>query len=140
MSKVVLIQCSAGKKNQFCKARDLYIGPLFKKSLKYSELVKADKVFILSAKHYLLKLNKKINPYNKTLNKMRKKDRKLWANKVLTELEKETDIMNDNFIILAGEKYREFIIPSLNNFEAPLLGLSIGKQLQFLNNKISGYG
>ena len=44
-------------------------------------------------------------------------------------------MQKDEFIFLAGEKYRRYIIPAIKHFQAPLQGLGIGKQLAFLKNK-----
>ncbi len=42
------------------------------------------------------------------------------------------------FIILAGEKYRKFIIPHLCNSNVPLEGLRQGEQNQFFNRNFRG--
>ena len=52
-----------------------------------------------------------------------------WAVQVLKRLADRYDLDNDEFIILAGDKYRKFIIPQLKHWEAPLKGLRIGQQL-----------
>ena len=45
MAKIVLISCVSKKRDYSCKARDLYISELFKKSLDYAEkVVKADNI------------------------------------------------------------------------------------------------
>jgi len=59
MKKIILIQCSKKKLIKPAKAKDLYISPLFKKSLAYAFMLNPDKIFILSAKHNLLPLNRK---------------------------------------------------------------------------------
>jgi len=43
------------------------------------------------------------------------------------------DLQNDRFTILAGDRYRWFIMPDLRNAEVPLEGLPIGKLLQALD-------
>ncbi len=137
MKNIILISCSSNKLPYKAKAKDLYIGSLFKKSFKYAKLLKPNKIFILSAKHELLDINKEIAPYNVTLNNMGVNERREWSENVLKQLEKETDTKKDNFIFLTGKKYREFISPNLKNFVVPMEGLAIGKQLHFLNKKIN---
>ncbi len=132
MAKIVLIPCVSKKQSSKAKAKDLYTSPLFKYGLKYALSLSPDKIFILSAKHGLLELEKEIEPYNETLNKMPSKTIKEWADNVLKELNTKTNIKNDEFIILAGEKYRKYLLPSLSKYKLPLQGLGIGKQLQFL--------
>jgi hypothetical protein len=136
MAKVVLISCVSKKLHHKSKAQDLYVSPLFLKNLKYAKSLNPDKIFILSAKYCLLKLNEEIEPYDKTLNKMCSNEIKEWANSVLNQLKKATDIETDEFIFLAGNNYRKFLLPYLKHYKIPMLGLSIGKQLQWLSKRI----
>ena len=73
MKRVVLIACCSKKQNIRCKAKDMYISPLFKYSYKYASQLKPDYIFILSAKYGLINVDDIIEPYNETLNKKSKK-------------------------------------------------------------------
>ena len=66
---------------------------------------------------------------------MRVTEKKVWANNVLQDLRKVADLNNDEFIFLAGENYRKYLIPHIKNYKIPLKGLSIGKQLQYLKER-----
>ena len=136
MARIVLISCVSKKLNHKSKAQDLYVSPLFRKNLHYAKSLNPDKIFILSAKYGLLRLNEKIEPYDKTLNKMRSNEIKEWANFVLNQLKKSTEIQNDEFIFLAGNNYRKFLLPHLKHYKIPMLSLSIGRQLQWLSKRI----
>jgi len=59
-------------------------------------------------------------------------ERRAWAAGVISELSKYADLQQDEFIILAGEKYREFLLPHMRNYEIPFEGLSFGNQLKVL--------
>ncbi len=137
MARIVLLSCVSRKLGHKAKAKELYISTLFKMNLKYAESFSPDKIFILSAKHGLVGLEEEIEPYNKTLNNMLSKDIKEWANNVISELRKVADLANDEFIFLAGNKYRKFLIPHTTKYKIPLEGLGIGKQLWFLKEKIA---
>lgn len=132
MNKIVLISCVSKKQKIGSKAENLYISPLFKLSLKYARSIKPDKIFILSAKYGLIDLSKEIEPYELTLRKMSAEKVKSWSEKVIEELKKVSDLQEDEFIFLAGERYRKYLIQSINNYKLPLKGLGIGKQLKFL--------
>ncbi len=136
MKKIILISCASKKINKKIKAQDLYISALFQKNLQYAKSLNPDKIFILSAKYGLLKLDKEVEPYDKTLNKMRSYEIKEWANSVLSQLQKVVDLNKDEFVFLAGDNYRKFLLPSINNYKIPMLGLGIGKQLKWLKEKI----
>ena len=60
------------------------------------------------------------------------KEIKAWAKKVIEELRKEANLNNDEFIFLAGENYRKFLIPEIKNYKIPMKGLGVGNQLKFL--------
>ena len=132
MRKIVLISCASKKLKHKAKAKNLYASSLFKLNLKYAESLNPDKIFILSAKYGLIDLEQEIEPYNLTLNNMKDKEIKLWAEKVLSELKKIANLKEDEIIFLAGEKYRKYLISEINNHKIPLKGLGIGKQLKFL--------
>ena len=136
MKKIVLITCVKKKRDIKCKAEDLYISPFFKKNLAYAKSLSPDKIFILSAKYGLLPLDKEIDTYDLTLNTFKKDELKRWAENTLRQLQQETNIDNDKFIFLAGDKYRKYLLPRIKNYEIPFKGLGIGRQLQFLKNKI----
>ena len=52
------------------------------------------------------------------------------------KLEKLTNLEDDLFVFLAGEKCRKYILPHVKNYKIPLKGLRIGEQLKFLKEKI----
>ena len=113
-------------------AREIYIGSLFVKSLAYARSLKPAAIYILSAKHGLLDLEQIIAPYELSLNFMLKPQRKAWANSVCIQLGSITDLQRDSFILLAGSRYCEGLVSYLAHVERPMLGLSQGRQLQFL--------
>jgi hypothetical protein len=107
-------------------------------SLKYAEILNHDDIFILSAKHGLLELERIITPYNQTLNKMDQTSLRRWAERVLRALkERGYDLNGDRFTFLAGTNYRKYLIPHIENYEIPMEGLRIGSQLKFLKERIS---
>lgn len=73
MAKIALISCcktkEAVKHPNTIKSESLYKSPLFKKALKYAkEVLKADRIYILSAKYHLLSLDCQISTYDYTQN------------------------------------------------------------------------
>ncbi len=137
MAKIVLISCSSQKSNQKSKAQDLYTSPLFKKCLRYAKSLRSDKIFILSAKHHLLPLSKTITPYDESLNDMYSDEIKRWADRVIKNLKKVSDLDKDHFTILAGETYWKELVPNIKNKDIPMKGMRIGKQLGWLTKKLS---
>uniref|UniRef100_A0A831ZY59 DUF6884 domain-containing protein n=1 Tax=Desulfacinum infernum TaxID=35837 RepID=A0A831ZY59_9BACT len=132
MATIVLISCVSKKMSHRARAKDLYVSPLFRAALQYAQRLSPDKIFILSAKYGLVQLNDEIDPYDVTLKDMPVGERKNWASKVLQALDRYCDLERDHFVILAGKRYREYLLPYLKSYEMPLEGLSIGRQLQYL--------
>jgi hypothetical protein len=137
MKKIVLISCVSKKLTYEARAEDLYVSPLFKFNLRYAKQLNPDAIYILSAKHGLLELDVKIEPYDTTLNEMRVAERKIWSDKVLEQLALRTDLQRDHFVFLAGQNYRKYVVPRLASFEAPMEGMRIGRQLQKLKEMTS---
>jgi hypothetical protein len=133
--RIILISCASRKLREKAEAKDIYISDLFKLNYKYALSLNPDKIFILSAKHHLLHPQEEISPYNHTLNNMKKQEIHEWSMKILSQLRQNSDLKKDEFIFLAGENYRKFLLPYIKNYKIPLAGLGIGKQLKFLKNK-----
>jgi hypothetical protein len=136
MKRIILISCVSQKLNKSAKAKELYISPLFRKNFRYAEILYPEHIFILSAKYGLVKPDDEIAPYDATLNKMSAAEKKEWAAAVVVQLKRFADLQNDEFIFLAGENYRKYIIPEIQKYYIPMEGLGIGKQLQWLTQKI----
>jgi len=118
--KIILISCVKGKHDNEMKAKELYKGPLFKNSLCVAKKIQSDesKIFILSAKYYLVGLNTIIGPYDMTVKNFSDTKKKEWGNKVISELKKFSNIETDEYIVLAGKEYIQPIseIINLNDF------------------------
>lgn len=135
--KVVLISCVKSKLNTPAKAKDLYTSDLFRSALQYAYFLKADKIFILSAKYGFVELEQVIAPYEMTLKTMGEPQKRAWANAVINALRQKTNLQSDLFIILAGEDYQKYLLPSLKHYEIPLEGLAYGQQLHELKSRVS---
>lgn len=135
--KIVLISCVSKKRTYKSPAKDLYISPLFEKNLKFAYQQKPDAIFILSAKYGLLALDEAVEPYDQTLNTMSVSQVRAWAKDVLQRLSERASLQHDQFVFLAGEKYRKYLIPAIQHYQIPMVGLPIGKQLQYLTRALT---
>ena len=138
MNKYVLISCCKTKAKGKMPASELYISNLFKKSMAYAKSLKPTKIFILSAKHGLLELDDPISTYDETLNSKKSDERKKWANKVIQKLTIKTDLNKDEFIFLAGMKYRQYLLPHIKRHKIPMLGISLFEQPKWLQENTHG--
>lgn len=132
---VWLISCVSQKRSNACRARDLYVSQWFLKARRHVELSRAG-WFILSAEHGLLDPDAVVAPYERTLNKMGVAERREWARRVMDALRPQLAGVG-RVVVLAGERYREFLMPALRaacpEVQVPLQGLPIGKQLRWFD-------
>ena len=137
---IFLVSCVGPKQQDPAPSRDLYISPWFRRARSYVERT-GQPWFVLSAKHGLLRPLEVISPYDLTLNSMAIADRRRWSEEVLTELQPHLRGVR-TITILAGSRYREFLVPALQDHgldvSVPLEGLRIGEQLRWLNRAIRG--
>lgn len=137
--KVILVSCVKSKRTLSAEAQDLYTSDLFVSMRNYAER-NSDEWLILSAEHGVLSPREVIAPYEKTLNRMSRSDRLIWAEKVQNRIS-ELIPMDASIVILAGERYREHLVPFLrargNLVEIPMAGLKFGFQLRWLKARIN---
>lgn len=134
---IVLLSCVKSKRDQRCRAADMYTSPLFQKMMAYSQSLKPKRIFILSAKYGLLSPEDTIEPYEQTLKTMKAGERRAWAQGVLSALRQNCDLDTDDFVFLAGDAYRQNLVPHIRHYTVPMEGLAFGKQLQWLELQVS---
>jgi hypothetical protein len=138
--RVALVACVKSKQPSPAPAKDLYTSTLFRGMRAFAE-ANADAWYILSAEHGLLDPDQVTAPYERTLNKMGKAARQEWAARVQRQLAAVLPARAE-VIILAGERYREGLVPLLESrgygVSIPLQGLPFGRQLQRLRETGSG--
>jgi cytoplasmic iron level regulating protein YaaA (DUF328/UPF0246 family) len=134
---IVLVSCVKSKRDQRCRAADMYTSPLFHKMMAYAQSLKPKRVYILSAKYGLLSPEDMIEPYEKTLKTMKTPERRAWAQGVLSALRESCDLDADTFVFLAGDTYRQNLVPHIKHYTVPMEGLVFGKQLQWLESQVS---
>lgn len=138
MKRICLVACVSMKRARPTEAKDLYVSPWFVKARRYAESI-CRNWWILSAEYGLLHPERIVPPYEKTLTTMRLIQRRAWAAQVRAQMERNLPNA-DEIVVLAGEKYREFLMPYLRarfaEVVVPMRGLGIGHQLQFLTEAL----
>lgn len=136
MASIGLISCVSRKCDHACEARVLYDSPLFAKARQYVER-HCSRWYILSARYGLVSPHDIIAPYDDTLNSKSRTERDKWADDVWEQLKHHVR-PSDRIVILAGERYRERLLPKLIQYgcdvDTPMEGLGIGRQLQWLTS------
>ncbi len=137
MAHIGLISCVSKKGESAAPAKELYDSALFTKSREFVEQ-HCDDWYILSAKYGLVSPSEVIEPYEETLNTKSSRERDEWAEKVWNVLHQRLR-QDDRVTILAGERYRERLLPLITahgcHIDVPMQGLGIGRQLQWLSHQ-----
>jgi hypothetical protein len=138
--RIALVSCVKSKQPSPAPAKDLYTSTLFRGMREYAE-ANADAWYILSAEHGLLGPDQVTAPYERTLNTMEKAAREEWAERVQRQLATVLPA-GAEVIMLAGERYREGLVPFLerrgHRITIPLEGLPFGLQLKWLKESAAG--
>jgi hypothetical protein len=130
---IVIISCGQRKRNERSRARDLYTGPYFRAALEYAEAVTTpEKIYILSAKHGLLRPTYYVSPYELRLGQT--------GSVIVRDVRRQARNfhllpMNEPVMVIAGKRYQQFL---MNVFDSglvtPCFG-GMGKQIQFLRTQ-----
>lgn len=138
--RVALIGCSASKLPGKHKARDLYTGDLFKKSVAYAEAT-CDRWLILSAFYGLLDPDRVVESYDLALGDLSFQGRCEWGAKAKAKLLAQFGT-GDAIVLLAGRVYRDSLDLQLeevfSRIDVPLEGLGIGEQKAELIRLVGG--
>lgn len=140
MKSLGLISCTKSKQSYPCKASEMYLpSNLFRKAYSYA-VKNYDFVAILSAKYGLVFPDDEIKPYDLTLNAVNVNKRKEWAEKAFNQMKSRLKLEDfANVFFHAGKKYREHLIPKLENLgircKVPLEHLGIGEQMAWYSKQ-----
>lgn len=132
-----LVACSASKLDRAAPARDLYTSALFRKALAYAEIA-AERVWILSALHGAVELDRVIEPYDFSIAKLTQREREQWACcHVAGPLPHG---QGRKIMLLCGSEYATPCRSALRDqgwqTDEPMARLQVGERLAWLNRKI----
>jgi hypothetical protein len=137
MKKAVILQCCGQKLNRRAPACELYQSTLFKKSLAWArQQVNDNDIYILSAKHGLLKCAQVIMPYNVVFRGGKRDDEaiivnpKEWAQRVLPHLQRLR--RRRHLIFVCGIRYVENFPFTIEYPWGAEKGMWFGKRLLWL--------
>ena len=115
----IFISCVSEKADHKCKAKELYISPLFQKAYAYAQSLNPEHIYILSAKYYVVGLDEVIAPYDLTLNDMNAEEKREWAENVIKKMKSKHINLNEKTIFLAGHNYVDYLTDYFTDFEIP---------------------
>jgi hypothetical protein len=147
--RVVLIACSDQKARGKGRlpAAELYVSPLFQKSLAYARtLVRDSDIRVLSALHGVVRLEERFAPYDWKLDQLSLREREQWGNLVAARLVGDFGRGLVEATVLAGTAYVDALRGGLAWWradwqlvlpfgDAPGQRLCVGQRLRWLNQR-----
>lgn len=129
---VVVIPCGGKKRPGRWKAFQLYSGPYFEKALAAAlRLTTKDRIFILSGKHGLLRLDQEVDSYEQRIDA----PGAITAPAVAEQAAALGIAREPSVVVLAGSVYAGIAKTVWPDAQTPLLGLpGMGYQMQFLKD------
>lgn len=126
--RICAIGCGAAKLDRRAPVRDLYTGCLFRDALSYAEGRGFDRIFVLSAEHGILDLEREVDPYNRRLRDLTPAQRLILGEHVREVLRLHAEGPAD-LTILTGAPYAELVRPLAVEgwtLREPLAGMTQG--------------
>ena len=113
----VFISCSKSKLDKPCTAQEMYSpSDIFTKRFAYAKKVTSrDKIFILSAKYGLLRLDDIIEPYDLFLNDQSTEYKSKWAEKVIKQMKEQGIDFNEKSYFATNSCYSELLSKAFPN-------------------------
>ncbi len=134
--RVGLVGCVKSKLGHAAPAAQLYTSALFRGRRAYVE-AGCERWFVLSAPHGLVRPDVPLEPYDVALNDASRAQRRLWAAKVLRQLDEDLGPCRGLVVeIHAGANYSDWgLVAGLRQrgatVDQPASGLTLGEQLAF---------
>ncbi|MER8438342.1 hypothetical protein NKH36_00065 [Mesorhizobium sp. M1312] len=131
---VTLVSCVKSKLPHKAAAKKLYTSAQFRGKRRFAEAT-GKRWYVLSALYGLVEPDTTIDPYHRTLKTLPTEQRRMWAQETFNAL-MQAEPGLQNVIILAGQRYREFLVPKLLDLgikvDIPMAYLRQGEQLAWL--------
>lgn len=135
---LILIPCGAKKREVQSPARELYLGDMFRMTLRAAETIAGEKggrILILSGRHGLLELDQVVAPYEQRIDQPG-----AVSSEAVRRQAEDLGLLDEaEVLVLAGKAYSETAQKVWPHARTPLCGLrGIGYQRQVLSRIIRG--
>ena len=130
MMPLVLITCGSKKRSIPCAAADIYTGVYFYNMIRFARSIAPDsRIYIVSAKHGLLRTNQIIAPYNLRMGT----PGSITADIIKRQAQALGLRPAERGIFVGGPDYLSVLAPTFTNIERPLVGKgAIGDQMHYM--------
>lgn len=101
---IVVIGCGDAKGPGRAPACQLYTGSLFRSHLRLARQIEPRAIFVVSALHILVEIDKELDRYDHKISDLSEADREAWARQVAEAVE-AVAMPRELVIVLAGAEY-----------------------------------
>jgi hypothetical protein len=137
--KIGLLATGRKKASTAAPIVHFYKSPLFQKSVQYARK-HYDRFYFYNAKDGLLLPDQVMEPYDLSIKTFTIKEKKQWAKNLISGFSDLESAANSHVYLHGGKIYRDHLEPELRlngyQFETPMQGLGIGKQLAWYDQQL----
>jgi hypothetical protein len=138
---VAVVGCSAIKAPRPAPARDFYRSPLFKAALAYAE-ARTKHVVVVSAYYGIVQLGQVLEPYDRKLTALRKREREDWSARTVDPLTRFYGTP-PTLLLLCGEVYADALLHGAHwhNLPRPMTPMAkmrgVGNRIAWLKDELA---
>lgn len=136
MARVIILSDTEKQKIGLMQAKDLFKGSFFKKTYEYASLLNPDYIFIMTSKYGIVLYDEIIWSYNIDILNI---DEVCLTDNFLNTIRSlinNTNLVEDEFLLLCKDRHTKFITPWLNNYRCPFERLDKKEKVTMLNKLI----
>lgn len=137
----VIIGCTKRKQSYPCTVEEMYsASDIFRKMIKYAkEVLKADHIYVISAKYHVLTLDETIDPYDKFILNMSAEERKEFREQLFYDLIDKGVDFDEHTVFLIGRHYIRGLTEYFIDYEWPTEHLGVGNLKKWLKKQLDDY-
>ena len=137
----VIIGCTKKKQAYPCTVEEMYsASDIFRMFVKYAkDVLKADHIYVVSAKYHVLTLDEVIEPYDKFILDMPAEDRNVFREQLFYDLINKGVDFDDHTVFLIGKHYIKDIVDYFIDYEWPTKHFQFGECKQWLKKQLEDY-
>lgn len=144
MKKIIFVNACKTKTDRAGLAKEMYVGQFSEKAYRYATKIEHDKIFFLSTVSHVVEPEQEVSRVNRRFKDMTATEKREWAKVTFEQIQKKgIDVEKDELVFLTPKDYWEGIVlilqkegKSTENFKTPLIGLTLGKQIGWITDRL----
>ena len=137
----VIIGCTKKKQSYPCTVEEMYSASnIFRMMVKYAkDVLKADHIYVVSAKYHVLTLDEVIEPYDEYILNMSADKRQAFRKQLFYDLIDKGVDFDEHTVFLIGKHYIKGLTQYFTDYEWPTEHYQFGQCKQWLKKQLDDY-